>query len=97
MKAIRTRYYGATNTKGSKIIATDGDHNRVSISYPHELNHDEAHEKAAYTLMKKMGWGCELVGGGFNNDEFWVMLPQPHAIPFYEVYFKSLTIREVEG
>jgi hypothetical protein len=75
MKAIRTRYRGPTNTKGSKIIASDADGNRVSISYPHQLNSDDAHELAAYRLMEKMGWTNELIGGGFGPDTFFVMVP----------------------
>lgn len=80
MKAIRTRYYGATNFKGSRIVATDGDKNSISISYPHELNSDEAHELAAYLLMQKMGWENQLVGGGFDNDMYWTMLPKRHGV-----------------
>ena len=75
MKAIRTRYYGAANFKGSKIIATDGDKNSISIGYPHGLNSDEAHELAAYLLMQKMDWPNQLIGGGFQNDMVWTMLP----------------------
>ena len=75
MKAIRTRYYGATNTKGSKIVASDGDRNSISISYPHGLNSDEAHELAAYLLMQKMQWPNQLIGGGFQNDYYWTMVP----------------------
>jgi hypothetical protein len=51
----------------------------------------DGHEYAAYTLMQKMGWPNELVGGGFGKDQFWIMLPRPaHVPPFYEVYFKTL-------
>lgn len=91
MKAIRTRYVGPTNTRGSRITATDADGNRVSISYPHQLNSDQAHELAAYTLMRKMRWECELVGGGFNNDEFWVMLPHVRGARHgWEIFFEKL-------
>ena len=72
MKAIRTRFYGATNHRGSRIVATDGNRNSYSIPYPHELNSDEAHRKAAYALRDKMAWKGELIGGGFKNDEYWV-------------------------
>jgi hypothetical protein len=75
MKAIRTRYVGPTNTRGSRIIASDGDKNSISTSYPHGLNSDEGHELAAYLLMQKMGWGNHLVGGGFQHDMYWTMIP----------------------
>jgi len=92
MKAIRTRYHGPTNTRGSRISAIDGDGNRVSISYNHASNSDNLHEVAAYTLMKKMEWPNELINGGFGHDEYWIMLPRErHVPPFYEVFFKTLT------
>ena len=75
MKAIRTRYYGPTNTRGSRIVASDGDHNSISISYPHGLDSDKGHELAAYLLMQKMGWANKIIGGGFRHDMYWTMLP----------------------
>ena len=33
MKVITTRYHGPTNTRGSRIAATDEDGNRVSLTY----------------------------------------------------------------
>lgn len=69
MKAILTRYHGATNTRGSRISATDSDKNRVSISYPHELNSDKAHALAAKTLCEKMNWHGEMIGGGLHNGD----------------------------
>jgi hypothetical protein len=90
MKAIRTRYVGSTNTRGSRIIATDADGNKVSIGYPHELNSDEGQELAAYLLMKKMGWGCELVGGGFGHDMYWAMIPRlGDARPAFEWFLEQ--------
>lgn len=80
MKAIRTRYYGPTNTRGSRIVASDGDHNRISIPYPHDLTSDDAHEKAAYALMAKMNWPNTLIGGGFANDNYWVMIPRGYDL-----------------
>lgn len=75
MKAIRTRYSGPTNTRGSRFTACDSDGNRVTLSYDYALNADENHEKAAYALMGKMGWTNKLIGGGFGNDMYWTMIP----------------------
>ena len=92
MKSIRTRYYGPTNTKGSKIIASDGDKNSITISYPYQLNSDTAHELAAYRLMEKMDWPNELNGGEFANDQFWIMLPRVDRSypPAYKTFFALL-------
>lgn len=91
MKAIRTRYIGPSNTRGSRIIASDGDRNSLSIPYPHALTTDDAHELAAYKLMQKMGWPNELNGGGFQNDNYWTMLPRTNRAlpPAYEVFLNS--------
>ncbi len=76
MKAIRTRFYGATNTRGSRIIATDGDRNSISLPYPHELNSDDAHRLACLMLQHKMKWTGQMISGGFRNDTYWVFANQ---------------------
>ena len=55
MQAIITKFHGPTNTRGARISATAWA-GRVSIPYPHELNQEEGHEKAARALMAKFGW-----------------------------------------
>ncbi len=72
MKAIMTTYHGPTNTRGSRIIATDGDRNRVTIPYPHELSGEACHRKAAEALKDKMGWKGKLIGGGLKNGYVFV-------------------------
>lgn len=69
MKAIVTKYYGATNTRGSRIVATaEGGKRpwRISIPYDHSGNE---HAKAALALAKKMGWKGELIEGGLPNGD----------------------------
>lgn len=80
MKAIETRYLPATARKGSRIVASDSDGNRATISYPSELREGEAcHRAAAVALAKKMNWlGCgNLVGGGTKHGFAFVFVPQP--------------------
>ena len=75
MKAIRTRYHGASNVKGSRISATDGERypgHTLVMSYDGALNSDDMHRKAAYAFRDKMDWKGELTGGGFQNDMYWV-------------------------
>lgn len=93
MKAIRTRYYGPTNTRGAKIIATDGDHNSLTLSYPYGAS--DPHELAAYLLMQKMGWSNRLVGGGFKNDYYWTMIPRAKdEVPVYVTYLQDPKLKE---
>lgn len=78
MKAIRTRYYGPTNTRPSHITASDSDGNQVSVSY--DDAETDMHSLAAHKLMEKMGWKNEIISGGFGNDQYWVMIPRGSKI-----------------
>ena len=72
MKAIVTKYHGPTNTRGSRISASDTDRNRISIPYPHELSGEDVYRLAAETLCKKMGWPGRLIGGSVKNGYVFV-------------------------
>ena len=72
MKAIFTKYVGPTNTRGSRIIASDSDGNKVTISYPYELSGEDVHRKAANALCSKMNWTGNLVAGGTKTGYVFV-------------------------
>jgi hypothetical protein len=74
MKAIVTTYHGPTNTKGSRITASDEDGNRITISYPYELSGEAVHRKAAEALKEKMNWQGELVSGSLKNGYVFVFV-----------------------
>lgn len=74
MKAITTRFVGATNTRGSRIIASDSDGHRVTLPYPHELSSEEAHRKAAEALRDSMRWTGRLVEGSIKGGMVFVFL-----------------------
>lgn len=76
MKAIITKYHGATNFRGSRISAFDGD-NRVVIPYPHELNSEEAHRAAAQALCDKLKWTGKFISGGLKNGYAHVFIERP--------------------
>ena len=77
MKAIKTKYKGPTNYRGSRIIASDEDGNKITISYPHELSGEAVHRKAAEALCAKMKWGGaeNLIGGSLKNGYVFVFGP----------------------
>jgi hypothetical protein len=77
MKAIKTKYKGPTDTRGSRIIASDEDGNRITIGYPYELSGEAVHRKAAEALCAKMGWGRDLVGGSLKNGYVFVFSAEP--------------------
>lgn len=75
MQAIRTRYHGPTNSRGSRISAKC-EAGQVSVSYDHALSIDGNHKAACDALVKKLGWNTEryadMVGGVFDGDYYWV-------------------------
>ena len=84
MKAIKTTYKGPTDRTGSRIIARDGDNNRVTIPYPHELDSEEAHRKAANALCERMGWEHGVRESGWLENATWVhLLAAPCNPPVY--------------
>ncbi len=70
MQAIRTRYHGATNTRGSRIIAK-AEGGTLSMPYNHALNLGENHAEAARLLANKLGWLGVYHGGYFDRDYYW--------------------------
>ena len=77
MKAIRTYYIGASNTKPSRIVATTGEKGqRIIASYcslEDTGSFTMAYGQMARRLCDKMGWKGELIGGGFpDGTRVWV-------------------------
>jgi hypothetical protein len=83
MKAITTKYVGPTNTRGARIIASDGDGNRVTVAYDYNMHNDKAHSAAARALCEKMGWHGVLIAGGTTTGYVYVWLPE--SVPFSAV------------
>jgi hypothetical protein len=74
MKAIRTKYHGPTNVKGSRIIADDGDGNRIILSRDCSLSIEDGHRAAAEALCAKMQWSGKLQGGWHKDAYYWVFV-----------------------
>ena len=72
MKAILTKYHGATDHKGSRISASDEDGNKITIPYPYELSGEECHRAAAEALCAKMQWAGDMVCGSLKNNYVFV-------------------------
>ena len=72
MKAIKTRYWGPTDTLGARIKADDGDGNRITLPYNHALNVAQTHAEAAVALCQKMGWHGTLIQGSIPSGYVFV-------------------------
>jgi hypothetical protein len=75
LKAIRTKYLACTNTKPARIVAADGDGNRIILPFDSFNTWDEGSEAAARALVEKMQWNCDVRGGGFKNHDYWILVP----------------------
>jgi hypothetical protein len=75
MQAIRTRYHGPTNTRGSRISATC-QAGRITVAYDHGLSESGNHRAAAMALREKLNWTSEtmlpMYYGTHDGDVFHV-------------------------
>ena len=71
MQAIRTRYHGPTNTRGSRITATC-EAGSLTMPFDYSLNDEGNHRKAVELLMKRLQWVAVYQGGEFGGDYYWV-------------------------
>jgi len=71
MQAIRTRYHGATNARGSRIVAKS-EGGSIIMPYNHALNIEGNHAAAARLLLAKMNWSGVYSSGVFDRDYYWV-------------------------
>lgn len=72
-QAIETKYFGATDTKGSRIKATAAA-GSVTIGYDYALSPEKNHKKAAFALLLKMGWNGKFAQGGNVKGDGYVFV-----------------------
>jgi hypothetical protein len=75
-QAIRTRYHGPTNTRGSRISAKCQG-GTLSVPYDHALDDEGNHKAACMALVDKFGWARlardgRYEAGVFDGDFYWV-------------------------
>ena len=63
-KSIAVKYLPATNYRGARMKASDGDGNSITVSYDCGASHDERPQAAARALCEKMQWTGVLIQGG---------------------------------
>lgn len=74
MKAIRVRYLPATDTKGARLRADDGDGNSAVVGYPHAERDEDKHLVAVRALCAKMGWQGRVVRGMLGTESVYVWI-----------------------
>jgi len=75
MQTIITKVSSATNTRGTRIVATSTGGSRVSVGYPHHLKEGtQAHWEAAHKLAQKLGWTGTMQAGGIKGGYVFVFI-----------------------
>ena len=84
MQAIRTKYLGPTDTRGSRIRASC-DAGSITIPYPHELSGQAVHRAAVDALLIKLDWASDqmhqdgpMLGGSFSKGGEYVFVFNNH-------------------
>ena len=72
MKAILTRYCGPTKTRGSRVIVSDSDGNRIVRAWNSALESEDNFRAGARALLDKMGWRGTYYGGYVRGGMVWV-------------------------
>lgn len=81
MQAITTKYLGATNYRGSRIVAR-AQAGRVIVSWDDALDVEPNHTAAAVALAEKYGWTERntLVGGALPDDTGYAFVMVPKKV-----------------
>jgi uncharacterized protein (AIM24 family) len=74
VQSIYTRYFGPTNTRGSRIraAAAGGARGTVTVPYDHGLDSDGNHDVAAKKLAHKLGWHGKMHRGSSPDGRGYV-------------------------
>ncbi len=72
MKAIKTKYFGPGNVRGSRYKADDGDGNSVTLHRDDALTAEGCHQAACKALAEKMGWPGTYTGAYYKGAYYWV-------------------------
>lgn len=67
LASIETRFAGPTDTRSSRIIATDANGGRAVWRCQDSKNVQDQHRDAALALLAKRGWGGVWAEGGGKN------------------------------
>lgn len=80
-QAIRTKFFGPTNSKGSRIQAKCAA-KTIYVNWDYSMNQDDNHAKAAKILADQLGWSTfgDYVGGDFENCSYFVQVPQSEKL-----------------
>lgn len=74
MIAIRSKFYGPTERRGSCVRASANGH-RVGLPWDHALDSEQNHRRAVVLLCGKLGWDEDRFYGGCLEGGVWAWVP----------------------
>lgn len=77
MRTITTKYFGPTNSKGSRIKATSNSGESLTIPYYSELGFN-SHSEAALRLARKLGWQGSIIEGESSKGCVYILSSGTH-------------------
>jgi hypothetical protein len=81
MRAIRTKYLGPTNNRGSRVKVIDEGYSdrprTIAVPWDYALNPDENHAAAARVALRRWDWSGRWVGGGLRDGMCFACDPDP--------------------
>lgn len=84
MQYIKTRYFGPTNHRGSRIKAGGSGEGAPSIMVPYDygIGQDDNHIAAAKAFAEKFNWSGVWYGGDDNRGCVFVRVMHSHQSAF---------------
>ena len=74
MIAIRSKFYGPTERRGSCVRALANGH-RVGLPWDHSQDSEGNHRLAVVALCDKLGWDSDRFYGGCLESGEWAWVP----------------------
>lgn len=74
MIAIRSKYHGPTNYRGS-IVRASANGRSAQVPWAAEWDSEDNHRRAVVILCAKLGWDADRFFGGNLESGEWVWVP----------------------
>lgn len=82
MQAIRTKYLGATNSRGARVKAYAWA-GSVTLPWDHAIDAEANHRNAAHKLANNLQWGASTWHSGGFEDGSYVFVQQSAKPAFH--------------
>ena len=88
-QAITTKFHGPTNHNGSRVSATC-DAGRIIVHWDDALDVFQNHQRAAFMLALKLGWGVAVDNQVLPTAEYWIGGATKDGYCFVDTYYYNI-------